>query len=245
MLCRWMWGKFLLCRVISRCLGLGLGKFMIMIVGPLQLLLHFCFHSPQSIFPFLYSSTTQFPPLPNLTAISIPLTQYPLSTSTISHLTNVPLTADFFKIAFRPVPLFFYPAVCWATLCYGTSVTWLGVFGVTLAQVFGGPQYNFTAGQIGLIGLSPWIFGVIGTLSPISFPSSFSSPRPLPRYIPHPMCHKSITNRHILSSHFLIPRQRPRRPHLRLHSPPNDKTQQRSLRARIPTRSHAPCRHPR
>jgi len=35
---------------------------------------------------------------------------------------------------------------------------------VTLAQVFGGPQYNFTAGQIGLIGLSPWIFGVIGNV---------------------------------------------------------------------------------
>jgi hypothetical protein len=72
------------------------------------------------------------------------------------------LTSDYFKIAFRPIPLFFYPAICWATLCYGTSVTWLGVFGVTLAQVFGGPQYNFTAGQVGLIGLSSWIFGMIG-----------------------------------------------------------------------------------
>src|SRR5579859_3100549 len=74
------------------------------------------------------------------------------------------LTSDFFKIAFRPVPLFFYPAICWATLCYGTSVTWLGVFGVTLAQVFAGPQYNFTAGQVGLIGLSSWIFGMIGNV---------------------------------------------------------------------------------
>lgn len=64
-------------------------------------------------------------------------------------------------MAFRPVPLFFYPAICLATLCYGTSVTWLGVFGVALAQVFAGPQYNFTAGQVGLIGLSPRIFGMI------------------------------------------------------------------------------------
>src|SRR5579859_1358631 len=62
MLCKWRWGKFLLCRVIRRCLSLGRGKFMIMIVETLQKFpLHFCFHSRQFIFPFLYSSTTQFP----------------------------------------------------------------------------------------------------------------------------------------------------------------------------------------
>jgi hypothetical protein len=38
------------------------------------------------------------------------------------------------------------------------------VFGVTLAQVFGGPQYNFTAGQVGLIGLSSWVFGMIANV---------------------------------------------------------------------------------
>lgn len=143
--------------------------------------------------PLTFHSQLESPhPFP----ISIPPTQS-LPSADLS------LTTDFFKIAFRPVPLFFYPAVCWATLCYGTSVTWLGVFGVTLAQVFGGPQYNFTAGQIGLIGLSPWIFGVIGT----SLPHSHSA-HPLPLTLStHPIpstpfslvCLRSSV--HVLSQH--------------------------------------------
>jgi hypothetical protein len=99
-------------------------------------------------------SPTSNPSNPGQVNSTIPIVPPPLAK----------VTSDFFKIAFRPVPLFFYPAICWGTLCYGTSITWVGVFGVTLAQVFGGPQYNFTAGQVGLIGLSSWIFSVIANL---------------------------------------------------------------------------------
>ena len=70
---------------------------------------------------------------------------------------------NFFKIAFRPLVCYMYPIILWATLCYGASVTWLGCYGFVLAQVYSA-QYGFNAGQVGLVGLSPWIFGMIGNI---------------------------------------------------------------------------------
>jgi len=41
-------------------------------------------------------------------------------------------------------------------------VTWVSVFGVSLAQVYSG-SYAFDTQSIGLVGLSPWIFSIIAS----------------------------------------------------------------------------------
>ncbi|KAK5662633.1 hypothetical protein OQA88_8547 [Cercophora sp. LCS_1] len=64
----------------------------------------------------------------------------------------------------RPVVMLFFPAVMWAFLIYGTTLTWIVVFSVVNAPLFTAPPYNFTISQTGLISLSPFILTVIGEL---------------------------------------------------------------------------------
>lgn len=71
-------------------------------------------------------------------------------------------TAGFGKILVRPFVMFFYPAVFWAFLIYGTSLTWIVVFSVVNGVIFVEPPYNFTVSQAGLTGLSPFILTITG-----------------------------------------------------------------------------------
>lgn len=70
--------------------------------------------------------------------------------------------APFWKILVRPVVIFWYPAVLWAFLIYGTTLTWIVVFSVVNAAIFTLPPYNFTVSQVGLISISPFILTLIG-----------------------------------------------------------------------------------
>lgn len=70
--------------------------------------------------------------------------------------------APFWKILIRPVVIFWYPAVLWAFLIYGTTLTWIVVFSVVNASIFTLPPYNFTVSQVGLISISPFIMTIIG-----------------------------------------------------------------------------------
>ncbi|KAI1611913.1 serine/threonine kinase 16 [Exophiala viscosa] len=70
--------------------------------------------------------------------------------------------APMFKIFTRPVILFFYPAVFWGFLVYGTTLTWIVVFSVVNGVIFVAPPYNFTVSQVGLISLSPFILTLLG-----------------------------------------------------------------------------------
>ena len=70
--------------------------------------------------------------------------------------------APILKIFTRPVILFFYPAVCWGFLIYGTTLTWIVVFSVVNGVIFVAPPYNFSVSQTGLISLSPFILTLIG-----------------------------------------------------------------------------------
>lgn len=70
--------------------------------------------------------------------------------------------APFWKILLRPVVIFWYPAVLWAFLIYGTTLTWIVVFSVVNASIFTLPPYNFTVSQVGLISISPFILTLIG-----------------------------------------------------------------------------------
>ena len=70
--------------------------------------------------------------------------------------------APIWKVFTRPVVLFFYPAVFWGFLIYGTTLTWIVVFSVVNGVIFVAPPYNFSVSQVGLISLSPFILTLIG-----------------------------------------------------------------------------------
>ena len=71
---------------------------------------------------------------------------------------------NWFKAAFRPFILFAYPAILWSTLVYSLSVGWLIVLSESVSAVYRNRDtYNFTALQTGLVYLSPFIGGILGT----------------------------------------------------------------------------------
>ncbi|KAL2758473.1 hypothetical protein ACRALDRAFT_2101348 [Sodiomyces alcalophilus JCM 7366] len=69
-----------------------------------------------------------------------------------------------YKVMLRPFILFAYPPILWSTVTYSCSVGWLIVVGNTMSMIFRTPNaYNFNAIQTGLIYLSPFIGGILGT----------------------------------------------------------------------------------
>ncbi|CAG8290475.1 unnamed protein product [Penicillium olsonii] len=68
------------------------------------------------------------------------------------------------RVAARPFVLFAYPSVLWSTVVYALSVGWLIVLSESVAHIFEGKaHYNFTALQTGLIYISPFVGGLLGT----------------------------------------------------------------------------------
>ena len=72
--------------------------------------------------------------------------------------------APFWKIFIRPFVIFWYPAVLWGFLIYGTTLTWIVVFSVVNAEIFTLPPYNFSVSETGLMSLSPFILTIIGEI---------------------------------------------------------------------------------
>ncbi|KAI5925140.1 major facilitator superfamily domain-containing protein [Camillea tinctor] len=75
--------------------------------------------------------------------------------------TSTPL----WKIFLRPLVIFWYPAVLWAFLLYGVTLTWIVVFSVVNAVIFTAPPYNFSVSETGLISLSPFILTFVGEVA--------------------------------------------------------------------------------
>lgn len=71
-------------------------------------------------------------------------------------------TCPTWKVFVRPFIVFFYPAVLFSFLLYGTTLTWIVVFSVVNGVLFTAPPYNFTVGEAGLTSLSPFILCIIG-----------------------------------------------------------------------------------
>ncbi|KAJ5377502.1 uncharacterized protein N7496_004911 [Penicillium cataractarum] len=68
------------------------------------------------------------------------------------------------KVAMRPFILFAYPAVLWSSVVYALSVGWLIVLSESVAVIYeSSDHYGFTALQTGLIYISPFIGGLLGT----------------------------------------------------------------------------------
>ncbi|PTB70545.1 MFS general substrate transporter [Trichoderma citrinoviride] len=71
---------------------------------------------------------------------------------------------NWFKVAARPFILFAYPAVLWSAVIYACSIGWLIVISENLAVIYRNPDgYNFTALQTGLVYVSPFVGGILGT----------------------------------------------------------------------------------
>ncbi|KAF4448197.1 hypothetical protein F53441_8358 [Fusarium austroafricanum] len=68
------------------------------------------------------------------------------------------------KVMVRPLILFAYPAVLWSSAVYACSVGWLIVISESIAMIYRNKEsYNFTALQTGLVYISPFIGGILGT----------------------------------------------------------------------------------
>ncbi|KAL4743535.1 major facilitator superfamily domain-containing protein [Aspergillus similis] len=68
------------------------------------------------------------------------------------------------RVAIRPFILFAYPAVLWSTTVYALSVGWLIVLSEVVSHIYQNREtYNFTALQTGLIYISPFMGGLLGT----------------------------------------------------------------------------------
>ncbi|KAF7560747.1 hypothetical protein G7046_g3404 [Stylonectria norvegica] len=68
------------------------------------------------------------------------------------------------KVMMRPFILYAYPAVLWSSLVYACSIGWLIVVSESIAMIYRNPRsYNFDALQTGLVYVSPFIGGILGT----------------------------------------------------------------------------------
>ncbi|MCJ1421226.1 hypothetical protein MMC32_007588 [Xylographa parallela] len=69
------------------------------------------------------------------------------------------------KVAIRPFILFAYPSILWSTLVYSLSIGWLIVLSETVSAIYRSPayMYNFSPLGTGLVYISPFIGGILGT----------------------------------------------------------------------------------
>ncbi|RAL05143.1 putative MFS transporter [Aspergillus ibericus CBS 121593] len=71
---------------------------------------------------------------------------------------------NWLRVAVRPFILFAYPSVLWSTVVYALSVGWLIVLSESVATIYEQRDtYNFTALQTGLVYISPFVGGLLGT----------------------------------------------------------------------------------
>lgn len=67
------------------------------------------------------------------------------------------------KVAVRPFILFAYPSVLWSAAIYSCSVGWLIVVSESVTVIYRQQYYHFNALSTGLMYISPFIGGVLGT----------------------------------------------------------------------------------
>ncbi|SPQ19724.1 8e0c413c-727a-4b3e-8ad0-179a15abbf63 [Thermothielavioides terrestris] len=67
------------------------------------------------------------------------------------------------KVVVRPLILFSYPAVLWSAVVYACSVGWLIVISESVAVIYREQIYDFDALQTGLIYISPFVGGILGS----------------------------------------------------------------------------------
>ncbi|EEQ91102.2 MFS transporter [Blastomyces dermatitidis ER-3] len=69
------------------------------------------------------------------------------------------------RVMIRPFILFAYPAVLWSAMVYALSVGWLIVLSEAVAEIYRDKDsYNFSALGTGLVYISPFVGGILGTV---------------------------------------------------------------------------------
>jgi hypothetical protein len=72
--------------------------------------------------------------------------------------------ASWLRVAARPFILYAYPSVLWSSLVYSLSIGWLIVLSESVSNIYRNRDtYNFSALGAGLVYLSPFVGGVLGT----------------------------------------------------------------------------------
>lgn len=72
--------------------------------------------------------------------------------------------AKLWVVFFRPIMLYIYPPVLFASLVYGTSVVWLSVIAETITSIFSTEPYNFKTTSIGLLYVATFVGSLLGSL---------------------------------------------------------------------------------
>jgi len=71
---------------------------------------------------------------------------------------------NWFRVALRPFILFAYPSILWSSAVYALSVGWLIVLSESVSTIYESRvTYGFTPLQAGLIYISPFLGGILGT----------------------------------------------------------------------------------
>ena len=72
---------------------------------------------------------------------------------------------NWFLVCLRPFILFGYPAILWSTLVYSLSIGWLIVLSESISTIYRNKEgYNFSPLSTGLVYISPFIGGILGTV---------------------------------------------------------------------------------
>lgn len=72
--------------------------------------------------------------------------------------------SNWLLVMVRPFILFAYPSILWSAVVYSLSIGWLIVLSESVAEIYRNKEtYNFSALGTGLVYLSPFIGGVLGT----------------------------------------------------------------------------------
>ncbi|KAL6452153.1 hypothetical protein SBY92_001410 [Candida maltosa Xu316] len=78
------------------------------------------------------------------------------------------------QIFIRPVFLFYFPAVIWASVCYGSQMMWLSLMGNTQTLFYASEPYNMTADKVGLTNIAAFVGVIFGMLYGGKFVDWFS-----------------------------------------------------------------------
>lgn len=71
---------------------------------------------------------------------------------------------NWFLVALRPFILFAYPSILWSALIYSLSIGWLIVLSESVSTIYRAKEtYNFSALGAGLVYVSPFLGGILGT----------------------------------------------------------------------------------
>lgn len=112
------------------------------------------------------SALHEDPPTPKLFRYTTNLRHAPPKTylETLRPWNGLLTKTSWIRVMLRPFILFAYPSVLWSTLVYSLSVGWLIVLSESVASIYRNKaSYNFSALGTGLVYMSPFIGGILGT----------------------------------------------------------------------------------